>query len=303
MIKGICTVFLCCATLLLLVHNGNSYPDPGGNETLSFDSGFYSPLAALPDREKPTGGIATHQRRFRWIDPTKKRRETLLEIPAAALKKEVRSFGIPIGGSKEPFYLKKRGFEVVSRRNFVHNSRVREGVVTVVDYRQLFKRNLNYFPPLTRALMESAQIPQNQDPLYSMLSFVQHISYQLPPQRYNGRFINSFFVPLVVLYEKYGDCDSKSMLLAEFLSTAPAAFNKNVSIEKTGLVLIRGNGLAHAVLAVKRKPLPGMMSLYDMKRGEYILVETTRPGWAPGFISRRVLDTIKAGFFRFVALN
>ena len=151
--------------------------------------------------------------------------------------------------------------------------------------------------------MESAEIPERQDPLKPMLSFVQHIPYKLPPNQYKGRFINSFFIPLVVLYEQYGDCDSKSLLLAEFLCTVPGAKENGKWKEKTGMILIRGNGLAHAVLAVKRTPLPGMTSLHDMKRGYYILVETTRPGWTPGFISRRVTETIKAGYFRFVQLN
>ena len=31
--------------------------------------------------------------------------------------------------------------------------------------------------------------------------------------------------------------------------------------------------------------------------------ETTRPGWAPGFISRRLADALKAGHFQFEELN
>jgi hypothetical protein len=46
-----------------------------------------------------------------------------------------------------------------------------------------------------------------------------------------------------------------------------------------------------------------MTSLFDMKRGYYIVLEASGPGWSPGFLSRRVMDALKAGLFIFVELN
>ena len=42
---------------------------------------------------------------------------------------------------------------------------------------------------------------------------------------------------------------------------------------------------------------------YDIKKGYYVILETTGPGWAPGFISRRMNDAIKSGLFYFITLN
>jgi hypothetical protein len=269
---------------------------------LSYDSGFPIYMPTLFSSETSTVGSKKSKqqriiaREFDWVDPQEKERKTEFHIPEEALKKEIRKFGT-LFPDTNPLLLERRGFRVVGRKTYLVDRQIREKLITIIDYRQIFERNLVYFEKLTGELMVSAGLAAGTDPLYTFLSFVQYIRYQLPPSRYNGKFINSFFVPLVCLYEQYGDCDSKSLLLAEFLCTAPG------SKERTAMVLIKGKGLAHALLAVKRKPLPGMTSLYDIKRGYYIVLETSSPGWSPGFISGRVTDTLKAGFFVFVELN
>jgi hypothetical protein len=301
--------FLICAALIVAVSFLGRSP---GQEVYSYHSGFPPPVSPVSQGSgnnvfQKTGKTVerVYQRRFKWIDPSKKTRETQFHIPVGLLKKEIRKFGTSRAMSN-PFFMKKKGFKIIGRRSFLHNNKIHDRFVSVVDYKQIFERNLNYFKSLTPPLQESAELRPKQDPLYSFLSFVQHIRYQLPPKRYRGRFINSFFIPLVVLYEQYGDCDSKSLLLADFLCTTPVALSHRKAGkpgEKVAMVLVRGNGLSHAVLAVKRPALPGMTSLYDIKKGNFILLETTRPGWSPGFINPRVTDTIKAGFFQFVELN
>ncbi len=301
-ILSIFSIFLLCAAIVVVV--GYNDVDDNGYSVYSYDTSF-SPPAFYDSRDRarvPAKNV--RPRIFKWIDPAKISRETVLDIPAKALKKEVGRFGTSHSMSN-PFFLEKRGFKIVGKRHFVHNNKIHQRFVSIIDYKQIFQRNLAYFPPLTRTLSESAELPPRQDPLHSFLAFVQHIEYRLPPQRYRGRFINSFFIPLVLLDERYGDCDSKSLLLADFLCTTPIALAgaRKGKGEKTAMVLIRGNGLSHALLAVKRKPLPGMTSLHDIKKGYFILLETTKPGWSPGFISRRATDAIKAGLFQFVELN
>lgn len=235
-------------------------------------------------------------REFKWKDPAQKQRETVFQIPESALKAEIRKFGRP-RSMTHPLMVEKKGFKIIGRRDTIVNRHVLERVFTIVDYKKIFLRNLKYFSPLTHVLIESGDAAAGQDPLYLFLSFVQCIRYQRPPGIYRGKFIGSFFVPLVCLYEKYGDCDSKSLLLAEFLAAA------SDSREKMAMVLIRGRGLAHAVLGIKRKPLPGMTALYFQAKGYFIVLESTRPGWAPGFIDPRVTDALKEGYFMSIDLN
>jgi hypothetical protein len=235
-------------------------------------------------------------REFKWKDPAQKQRETVFQIPESALKDEIKKFGRP-RSMTHPLMMERKGFKIIGRRDTIVNRKILERVFTIVDYKKIFLRNLNYFSRLTHILMESADAVVGEDPLYVFLSFVQYIRYQRPPKFYKGKFIGSFFVPLVCLNEQYGDCDSKSILLAEFLATAPD------SREKMAMVLVRGGGLAHALLGVKRTPLPGMTALYFQEKGYFIVLETTRPGWAPGFIDRRVTDALKAGYFMSIDLN
>jgi hypothetical protein len=295
--KDILLIFLFCAALVTAVSN-----DREPERVFTYNSAFQPPFFLTPQGNDKDASAKTIKRRFLWQDPAKQGRETVFIIPEPALKKEIKRFGTP-HSFENPYFLEKRGFKIIGRRSYVHNNKIRERFTSIVDYKQIFQRNLAHFSSLTQTLTDSAALPPGQDPLYSFLSFVQHITYRLPPKRYKGLFINSFFIPLVLLYEQYGDCDSKSLLLAVFLSTTKTALTPGSQGEKTAMVLIRGNGLAHAVLAVKRKPLPGMTWLNDIKKGSFILVETTKPGWAPGFIHRRITDAIKAGLFYVVELN
>lgn len=298
-IKGISILFILC---MVIVQLPNVFDIKEKKTFLTFDSAFPVYIPALFSSDTSTSSVTKSKqqriiaREFEWADPQKKERKTLFHIPEEALKKEIRKFGT-LFPDTDPLLLARRGFRVVGRKTYLVDRQVREKLITIIDYKQIFERNLVYFQKLTGELTVSAELAAETDPLFTFLSFVQYIRYQLPPQRYKRKFINSFFVPLVCLYEQYGDCDSKSLLLAEFLCSAPG------SKEKTAMVLIKGKGMAHALLAVKRKPLPGMTSLYDIKRGYYIVLETSSPGWSPGFVSRRVFDTLKAGFFAFVELN
>jgi hypothetical protein len=287
--KEIILTFLVCVFILGLVNIKGSKE----SQSRIFWDFHGDNIKTTPPETKEEKQIV---RKFKWEYPKETKRETFFRIPEADLKREIKKFGVPHGQS-DPFFLEKRGFKLLGKRTFMEEYTVHEQYTGIVDYQQIFQRNLENFKEFTRGLIVSADLSRENDPLHAFLSFVQYIEYKMPPLYYKGKFINSFFVPLVCLYEKYGDCDSKSLLLAEFLCAVPGAEEKAV------MVLVRGMGLAHALLAVKRNLLPGMTALFDIKKGYYIVLETTRPGWAPGFISRRITDAIKAGLFYLVALN
>jgi hypothetical protein len=291
-------VFLLCAALVSLVSLTGKE-----RSNLTFDSAFRSSASLLRDQQHPSSKPVKRKkketsflRKFSWVDPAKKERETVFEISASALNDEIKKFGRP-RSMTHPLLIQRRGFKIIGRRDYIRNKQVHEKFFTVVDYQQIFQRNIKYFLGLTRTLMTSAELSVDDNPLLSFLYFVQHIPYRRPPDYYRGKFINSFFVPLVCLYEQYGDCDSKSLLLSEFLAAFPG------STTKAAMVLVRGRGLSHVVLGVKGRPYPGMTALYFPRKGYYIVHETTTTGWSPGFVDRRVLDALKAGYFHFVELN
>ena len=167
----------------------------------------------------------------------------------------------------------------------------------MVDYQEIFTRNIKNFSQLSGSLKNSAELTGNADPLLEFLNFVQHITYKEPPKFWQGKYIREFFPPLQCLYEKYGDCDTKCVLLADFLATYPD------SKERLAIIIIKGYGIFHTLLAVKRKPLIGMVSLNILGKGIYIPLETTARGWLPGFIGFQSKNCLLKGLLRFETLN
>ncbi len=220
---------------------------------------------------------------FSWKNLKKETLKTTLKIPEKALKKEIKNFGI-VKDMLHPRYLEKQGFK-------------RLGEEYVVDYREVFQRNKMYFKDITIDLATSAKIRKNRDPLVDFLRFTQQIEYRIPPKISNGRYIREFYTPLQCLEKKKGDCDTKSVLLAEFLG------NIDDSRESLAVLILKGHGIFHAILAIKRKPLPGTLKLFFHGKGYFMPLETSGPGWMPGFVGKNTFDCLKAGLFRVEALN
>jgi len=261
------------------------------NEFISFET----PFLPLPDPNSIRSQVEdkTFIRKFSWKNPKEKQVTTTLHISRAAHKNELKNFGVS-PAFNHPRIIEKKGFKIVNRRNVMVKNRITEKVYSIVDYKKVFNWSLSAFPPITKELLKSVQLPTDVDPLHYLLAFVQWIKYQRPPKYFHSKFINNFFTPLVCLFEQYGDCDTKSLLLAEFLFTID---NRK---EKTMMILIKQPGLSHAILAIKRAPFPGMTSLFFPGRGYFVVLESSAPGWAPGFVSKRILEALKSGRYGWV---
>jgi len=228
-----------------------------------------------------------YKRTFSWTGADRKSKQVVFSLAKAQVKSELNQFGVA-RGMEHSLLLQKKGFTRVGISKNLE--------IYTVDYREIFLRSLDYFNDLTRTLYQAIEPLHSENDLMEFLVFVQAIKYQLPPFYYGNKFINSFFPPLICLYEQFGDCDSKSVLLAVFL----ACHNKN---EKTALLFINHQGLEHSVLAVKRSPGLGMSAVFVKGKGYYIPLEVTSTGWAPGFVNQRVWNAIRSGNFRFIELQ
>jgi hypothetical protein len=289
--ENICLFSLFVLIFYFICHisdNGSTH-----NEFISYEA---TPLL-MPGMNK--AGIPpkndTFIRIFLWKNPQGKKVITQLNISMAAHKNELRKFGVPPAYQHHKI-IERRGFKIIATKNVWSGRKIVEKILSIVDYRKVFFWSLEAFPPITEQLLASSQLQDKRDPLYHLLRFVQYIEYKRPPKNYRSRFINNFFTPIVCLFEQYGDCDTKSLLLAELLST------NAIKTEKTVIVLIKQPGLTHAILAVKRPPLPGMTSLFFPGKGYFIVLEASSPGWAPGFIAKRVMDGINSGRYGWMQL-
>lgn len=250
---------------------------------------FVFPVNSGPAFDPGPGGPAGSSdkkyilRTFTWKNKKNETLKTDLKISKKALKQEINNFGI-VKNMYHPQYLKKQGFK-------------RLGEEYVVDYKEVYQRNLKNFKEITADLAASVNLKKDEDPLPDFLRFTQQLEYMIPPKVLKGRYIQEFYTPLQCLEKKTGDCDSKSVLLAEFLGTVEG------SQEKFAVLILRGYGIFHAVLAIKRNPLPGTLKLYFHGKGYFMPLEASGPGWSPGFVGRNTFNCLKAGLFRFEALN
>ena len=231
----------------------------------------------IPAERGQAENKAVYQRRFAWNGADGKAKQVEWLLAKADVRKEQQEFGVP-RDSENPLIMEKKGFTRIGIDLFI------------VNYKEIFQRNRDYFRSLTPTLHSA--IGGILDPLSEFLAFVQNVKFKKPPTYYGNKFINSFFPPLICLYEQYGDCDSKAVLLADFLVVHDPK-------ERMGLLLIKGGGLNHALLMVKRNPLPGQSALFVINRGYYLPLETTSPGWSPGFIAQPINEAIRAGNFFF----
>lgn len=235
-------------------------------------------------------------RLFRWTELDGRKAEIRFAFTTEQREAALTSFGVPALRRQNTAFLMGGGFKVVRWGHHVDrgSGKLIEQVQLRIDYESVYQKSIETVKIYARQLYEHFFGSPEFDPLRSFLGFVQQIPYKQPPQIFNKRYINGYFVPLLCLSEGYGDCDTKAVLLADLLSAA------NEQEGRLGLALIEGRGVAHTVLLVQRPQLPGMSSIYADKFGRYLPVETTAPGWQPGFLSPILIDLLKEGRFRFV---
>lgn len=124
-----------------------------------------------------------------------------------------------------------------------------------------------------------------------MASLVQNLQYRIPPITSNGKEIFGFWPPIICLYEKAGDCDSKSTLFA----TLFYHYRKNSCI----LLMTK----RHAFIGIRNMHKVSPAD-YSVKIGgvDYILLETTSPERI-GYIGRKSLDKLRKRQFSYILFH
>jgi hypothetical protein len=112
-----------------------------------------------------------------------------------------------------------------------------------------------------KRIFEKEQMSR-QDQLLFLVSFVQNIKYKIPKNELG------FFPPLITLAERFGDCDSKALLLY-------------ILLERNGYdcVLLWSGFYSHAMLGVAANSM-GEYKYHNGRR--YYFLETTYPDWELG---------------------
>lgn len=152
----------------------------------------------------------------------------------------------------------------VGKTELEYSMMMRKGSTLVFDYNKIVEESR----PLVKNLYLKFKVIADQYKLSKrekvefVMRFLQDIPYGIPPDNYKGRYIAGLFPPMEILVNTWGDCDSKSVLMASLLSLDEELFDKMAVITVPG----------HALLGFKF--IPGPYEKYVEYRGEkYIYAE------------------------------
>jgi hypothetical protein len=266
----------------------NQPPDPNeGRQNLRRTSTRRTPRPAAKDSLADTIQV-----QYTWRDYHDEELDDVFSIDKSVVTGEMAKYGIPEEeyhkdyGSRaaEERYLRTVGFALESERTLV------------VDYKRVFERNKGYMKEYAEEILELEQNASSEhDPVLALSSFVQYIPYKIPPdfvgKKQDKKFINGFFPPIVCFSKGWGDCDTKSILLASLLAS------HSPDVEQ-GAILFPD----HMILAVAGDPLPGQR--YIQADGKYyIAIEATGKDMAPGDLTPDVEQLILDGNYQWIPLR
>ena len=197
---------------------------------------------------------------FSWSLVNNRLRKTKFKISFKLLEKDVKEAMTYIDELANTSY-KELGLE----RNYpdpITESRI----VWAEVYRRVF---YNSFPKMSAVLegfnkIFREEIFDDRDKIYFVITFVQNIRYDRP-----GGMLD-LFPPLGTIAYRFGDCDSKTMLLY-------------VILEKMGVdcAMLWSYNYKHAMLGIK---VNGRGNSLIANGKKYFFLETTYPNWEVGEI-------------------
>lgn len=139
-------------------------------------------------------------------------------------------------------------------------------------YKRIYWQAFDKFDDILKGFDEifSKENMNNRDKVYFIISFIQNIEYKRP----GGEL--DILPPLGTLATRFGDCDTKALLLY-------------IILERTGVdcVMYWSFQYKHAMLGVALNS-SGNYKKYNGKK--YYFVETTYPGWSIGDIDPEMDD-------------
>ena len=149
--------------------------------------------------------------------------------------------------------------------------------VVFCDIPAIVKRNIPFLKPMALAFQKIAETRGYgpEETVGAALSMVQTaLRYQIPPMISEGFHTGGLLPPGKALLSGWGDCDTKTALVASILGNW------------SGMRLVGVSVPGHYLMAIRRIPAKG--DLFVNYNGlEYVLIEPAGPAWLePGTVGR-----------------
>jgi hypothetical protein len=179
-----------------------------------------------------------------------------------------------------------------SIRKYMADYLERRGLVRLdtgvgVRYDDMVRRYQPILKPLADGLRNHAGRQDRGGELETVLSFIQAIPSRGIPMEKNGRYVAGFSVPLSVLAEDVGDCDSKAVLFASIWR----------NLHKRPLALIRMPN--HMIVGVAARCSEGEGASIVRNSVRYLLCEVCPATPAsPGSLTAYSAECLRKGLFK-----
>jgi hypothetical protein len=208
------------------------------------------------------------------------------KIPGSVLDSAIDGFGYTDAGLKAVHAKYGRSGEKVYDRKVKEylasrGFRMLQDDVVQADIPALVRRNAPMLNPVARSLdlAGSARRYSPEELVGAATAMVQTaLRYKVPPASDHGRHTGGILPPVQAVTEGWGDCDTKTALLASILHNWDG-------MDAVGLALPH-----HYLMGLSRIPRKGD-AFIDHEGQQYVLIEPAGPAWlAPGQVAQETLD-------------
>ena len=201
--------------------------------------------------------------KYKFSSPSNEWYEWKWKYKRVETNEMIKKFGMP-QSILEPYQATKKNVKLrnrVIKKSFFKE----EGNVLYPDFNRMIPFYMGFTSPLyalTIKTLGKDSTPRERVEL--LLRFVQDIPYGIPPNRSNSKVISGILSPPQIFIEKWGDCDSKVLLISSILAHEPRYKILLVYLEK------------HLLMAFEGRPHPND-SFIVFQGSKFILADPTGP--------------------------
>ena len=175
----------------------------------------------------------------------------------------IKKFGMP-QSIFEPYPATKKNVRLrnqVIKKSFFKE----EGNILYPDFNRMIPFYMGFTSPLYALTIKTlGKDSTPRERVEFLLRFVQDIPYGIPPTHSNSKVISGILSPPQIFIEKWGDCDSKVLLISSILAHEPRYKILLVYLEK------------HLLMAFEGRPHPND-SFIVFQGSKFILADPTGP--------------------------
>ena len=202
--------------------------------------------------------------KYKFSSPTNEWYEWEWKYKRVETNEMIKKFGLP-QSILEPYQATKKNVRLrnrVIKESFFKEERKK----LYPDFNRIIPFYMGFTSPLYALTIKTlGKDSTPRERVEFLLRFVQDIPYGIPPNRSNSKVISGILTPPQIFIEKWGDCDSKVLLISSILAHEPRY--------KILLVYLEN----HLLMAFEGRPHPND-SFIVFQGSKFILADPTGPG-------------------------